>query len=87
MRVLDRAAVVVIVSVVRRQMDVCRRQHCRHDGGGSQQRGGARPAETAGDHWGNLSLVMKFDLHLTRDLARIGVVRSRERVLESREEQ
>lgn len=55
MRVLDGAAVVMIVIVVRRDMDVRRRQHSRDDGRSGQQRGGERPAEAAGDHAGILT--------------------------------
>jgi len=55
MRVLDRPAVVMMVIVRRRHMDVRRRQRRGDNGRGRQQRGSERPSEAAGNHAGILA--------------------------------
>lgn len=53
-RVLDGSGRVIVI-VVLRQMDVRRRQQCRDDSRGDEQRGANRPAETEQDHAGILA--------------------------------
>src|SRR4029079_19140526 len=96
-RMLDGRGVIVVVILMLGQVDMRRRQHRgKHDGRNEQRRRGG-PAYPVGDHAEILSgemnnvslsvLIMELHFDLTRDLTRVGVVRSRKRVLEAGQKQ